>query len=297
MGRKKMAPKLKWFLNAVLTISVVGLILSGLALYFQVWIDGIRELHKTTSFIFIAASILHMILNWKALWLSLKNKWAIGTMLVILAFIVVPLVSKPTASKPQTKPVLNLTDIVLPAPHQVGGKPLMQALKERQSIRAYADKKLPEQTIADLMWAAFGINRPDSGKRTAPSAQNWQEIELYALTPDGAYVYDPQTNRLHAVLQGDQRKEGGMQGFVATASLVLVYVANRAKTKGVSDAHWALYSGVDTGYISQNVYLFCASEGLATVVLGSVDREALGKTLGLPPEKTVVLTQPVGYPR
>lgn len=190
----------------------------------------------------------------------------------------------------------DLQDIPLPAPSMAGGKPLMQALKERASSRAFSPKNLPLQVLSDLLWAAFGINRPDSGKRTAPSAMNWQEIEVYAVMEDGVYLYDAPANRLRAVLKGDFRKLAGTQGFVARVPLNLVYVADMNKISGASAENQALYSAADTGFISQNVYLFCASEGLATVVRGSLDREALSKALKLPPQKKIMLAQTVGYP-
>jgi len=289
--------RVKWFLNAILVVSAVALIFSGLALFFQVWVEGIRELHKTASFVFIAASLVHIILNWRALIVSLKNKWAIVTMVLVVGALLLPLAPTHTAGKPLGVNVAKPADVALPAPHLTGGKPLMQALKERATIRNYMDKKLSEQTLSDLLWAGFGVNRADSGKRTAPSARNWQEFELYALTADGVFVYDAQANCLRGVLQGDHRQAAGIQGFVATAPLVLVYVADRGKAGNVSNPDWTFYSGVDTGFISQNVYLFCASEGLGTVVLGSVDRKAVAALLGLVPEKTVILSQPVGYPQ
>jgi SagB-type dehydrogenase family enzyme len=191
---------------------------------------------------------------------------------------------------------LDLQDVSLPTPRMEGGKPLMQALKERQSSRAFSQKKLPVQVVADLLWAAFGINRPDSGKRTAPSAKNRQEVEIYAIMEDGAYLYDAKANSLRAVAKGDLRKLAGTQGFVATAPLNLVYVTDITKMKGASSEDQLLYSAADTGFISQNVYLFCASEGLATVVRASVDRKALAEALKLPEQKKITLAQTVGYP-
>jgi SagB-type dehydrogenase family enzyme len=191
---------------------------------------------------------------------------------------------------------LDLQDVSLPTPRMEGGKPLMQALKERQSSRAFSQKKLPVQVVADLLWAAFGINRPDSGKRTAPSAKNRQEVEIYAIMEDGAYLYDAKANSLRAVAKGDLRKLAGTQEFVATAPLNLVYVADITKMKGASAEDQLLYSAADTGFISQNVYLFCASEGLATVVRASVDRKALAEALKLPEQKKITLAQTVGYP-
>jgi SagB-type dehydrogenase family enzyme len=191
----------------------------------------------------------------------------------------------------------DLQDIPLPAPRMAGGKPLMQVLKERESSRAFSSKNLPLQVLSDLLWAAFGINRPGSGKRTAPSAMNRQEVEIYAVMEDGAYLYDARANSLRAVERGDLRNLAGTQGFVASAPLNLIYVADMERMSGASAENQALYSAADTGFICQNVYLFCASEGLATVVRGSVDREALGKALKLPPQKKIMLAQTVGYPK
>ena len=125
---------------------------------------------------------------------------------------------------------------------------------------------------------------------------NWQEIEVYAVMEDGAYLYDAKANKLLAVAKGDLRKLAGKQPFVAMAPLNLVYVADASKIKGGSAEDQDLYSGADTGFISENVYLFCASEGLATVVRGSVDRPALAKALKLPETMKIMLAQTIGYP-
>jgi len=186
--------------------------------------------------------------------------------------------------------------IALPAPRMEGGMPLMQALKERQSTRSFSDRKLPDQVLSDLLWAAAGINRPDTGKRTAPSAMNWQEIEVYAVLDGGAYLYDAKANLLKSVAGGDLRKLAGMQDFVSTAPLNLIYVADTTRMSRAGEEDRSLYAGADTGFISENVYLFCASEGLATVVRGSVDRRALAEALKLPANKRIMLAQTVGYP-
>ncbi len=192
-------------------------------------------------------------------------------------------------------PAAGLTDIALPKPRMEGGKPLMQVLKERQSDRVFSTNALPIQLISDLLWAGCGVNREDTGKRTAPSARNWQEIDVYAITEDGAYRYDAKANSLRAVVKGDLRKFTGMQEFVATAPLNLVYVADLSKMEGAAPEDQTLYASADAGFISQNVYLFCASEGLATVVRGSVDRVALAKALHLPSHQRIIFTQTVGY--
>lgn len=191
----------------------------------------------------------------------------------------------------------DLKDISLPAPKMEGGKPLMQCLKERQSIRAYSTKKLPLQLLSDLLWAADGINRPDSDKRTAPSTMNWQEIEIYVVLEDGAYLYDVKANSLKAITKQDLRKLTGTQEFVPKAPMNLIFVADMAKVKWASPEEQTIYSTADTAFISQNIYLFCASEGLATVVRGLIgDKKALAEALKLSEAKKIILAQTVGYP-
>ncbi len=190
----------------------------------------------------------------------------------------------------------NAADMTLPAPNMKGGKPLMEALKDRQTNRSFSEKKLPAQVLSDLLWSAAGINRPDSGKRTVPSARNLQIVEVYAVLPDGAYSYDAKANVLHGVAAGDLRKLTGRQDFVSSAPLCLVYVADQDKTKGASPDDQALYSGAETGFMVQNAYLYCASAGLNTVVRAMVDKQALAKALNLPEQKKITLVQTVGYP-
>ena len=173
----------------------------------------------------------------------------------------------------------------------------MEALKARQSTRQFSNKKIPLKVLSNLLWAADGINRSDSGKRTAPSAVNWQEIDIYAATADGLYLYDAKAHVLNLVLAEDIREATGLQPFVKDAPLNLVYVADYSKMGNSSEADKALYSAADTGFISQNVYLFCASEGLATVVRGMVDRAKLSKVMNLKDNQKIILTQTVGYPQ
>ena len=189
----------------------------------------------------------------------------------------------------------TLKPIQLPAPHTSGGRPLMQVLKERQTRREFRPEKLPMQVLANLLWAAFGINRPD-GRRTAPSAMNWQEIDIYVATSDGLFLYNAKANRLELVLGKDVRAATGTQAFVATAPVNLVYVADFNKT-GHSGTETEFFTAADVGFIGQNVYLFCASEGLATVIRGSLDRPALAKIMKLAPSQRVLLAQSVGYPK
>lgn len=197
---------------------------------------------------------------------------------------------------PVTSPAMERSEIVLPAPRTEGGMPLMHALRERQSSRSFSPSSLPDQVLADLLWAAFGINRPGSGKRTAPSARNWQEVDVYVVMEAHSAVYDPESHSLRVVANGDLRALTGRQGFAAIAPLNLVFVADISRMTGVSPDSVDLYIGADAGFISQNVYLFCASAGLATVVRANVDRDALGRALNLSGQQRIVLTQTVGYP-
>jgi SagB-type dehydrogenase family enzyme len=172
----------------------------------------------------------------------------------------------------------------------------MQALKLRKSAREFAPDPIPLRTLSDLLWAAAGINRDDGG-RTAPTAHGKQEVEVWVVLEQGLYVYEPKPHRLHLVAPGDHRAATGTQDFVAKAPVNLVYVADLAKMAPASKEEKATYAAADVGFISQNVYLFCASEGLATVVRASVDRKALTEPLRLGPERVVVLAQSIGLPK
>jgi SagB-type dehydrogenase family enzyme len=186
--------------------------------------------------------------------------------------------------------------IALPPPQVTGGMPLMQALAARGSRREFAPTPLPPQVLSDLLWSAFGINRREGHGRTAPSAIGAQEIDVYAALAGGLYIYDPDAHRLARVAQVDVRRVTGYQDFVDEAPLDLVYVADQAHLHNVPGEHRAAYSAACAGAIAQNVYLYCASAGLATVVRGWLDRKALATALGLSPAEYVVLAQTVGYP-
>lgn len=186
--------------------------------------------------------------------------------------------------------------IQLPPPQTEGGMPLMQALKERHSTREYSNTPLPMQLLSNLLWAANGVNRSDSGKRTAPSARDMREIQVYVALADGAYIFDPTAHSLRRISERDLRGLTGTQDFVSQAPLNLVYVSDTS-LMDTDDENKRFYSATDTGFIAQNVYLFCASTGLATVVRGSVDRRALAVALKLSPHQQVILAQTVGYPR
>jgi SagB-type dehydrogenase family enzyme len=187
--------------------------------------------------------------------------------------------------------------IQLPAPQMTGGKPLMEALKARCTQREFSSEALPPQELSNLLWAACGINRPDKGLRTAPTAMNKQEIDVYVALAEGLYLYDAKANALNLVVEQDLREATGKQPFVKDAPVNLVYVADYAKMGTGPKEQKDFYSATDTGYISENVYLFCASTGLATVVRGYVDRDALAKAMHLGADQKVILAQTVGYPK
>jgi len=210
------------------------------------------------------------------------KKILVGTMLLLFAFSI---------------SAEELKSIKLPSPQLEKGKMLMQALKERKSSRSFSSRRLPLHVLSNLLWAACGINRPASGKRTAPSAVNWQEIDVYLADQEGLFLYDAKDHALKPILQKDIRALTGKQAFVAEAPVNLIYVADFSKMGGDSAEEKGFYSAVDTGFISQNVYLYCASEGLSTVVRGSVDRDALSQIMKLSSKQKVMLLQTVGYPK
>lgn len=189
-------------------------------------------------------------------------------------------------------------DIALPKPATSGGLPLMDALAKRSSHRAFLPKELSNQELSDLLWAADGVNR-ENGKRTAPSAMNLQEIDVYVLLKSGVYLYDAQGNKLVQKSKEDARPFAGRQPFAKEAPVSLVYVADyaRMKERVPDESNRLRWANVDAGFVSQNVYLFCASKGYATVVLAFVDAAALAPKLGLKDgEQEVLYSQPLGHP-
>lgn len=186
--------------------------------------------------------------------------------------------------------------IRLPAPQNAGGMPLMQALAARQSQRAFQPVPLPEQTLSDLLWAAAGVNRAELGGRTAPSALNAQEVDVYVALATGLYRYAPKAHELHLAAATDVRRVTGYQDFVDTAPLDLVYVADHGRMKTVPAARRESYASIAAGAMAQNVYLYCAAAGLATVVRAWFDQNALGQSMGLDADQQILLTQTVGLP-
>lgn len=178
---------------------------------------------------------------------------------------------------------------------QIAGNPLMEVLAKRSSSREFSPEPLPENILSNMLWAASGINRPDSGKRTAPSAMNRQEIDIYVATSNGIYLYEAKSHSLKMIAAGDLRGLTGKQDYVREAAANLIYVADYSRMSFASDKE--LYAAADTGFISENVYLYCASAGLATVVRAYIDKPALATAMKLRADQKIILAQSVGYPK
>jgi SagB-type dehydrogenase family enzyme len=185
----------------------------------------------------------------------------------------------------------------LPDPQLTIGKPLMEVLKARKSSRDFKRENLPAQTMSNLLWAACGINRPEAGKRTAPSARNKQEIDVYVATANGVFLYDAKNHSLELILSEDIRAKCGTQEYVKDVPVNMVFVADYSRMTERTEAENQALSWADTGFISENAYLYCASEGLATVVRALIDRDELAKVMKLRPDQKITLSQSVGLPQ
>lgn len=185
---------------------------------------------------------------------------------------------------------------VLPAPVVAPHITLVEALRQRRSTRTFSTETVSTDVLSALLWSAFGINRPSTGHRTAPSARNWQEIDVFVVLAQGSYRFDAHNHRLNLVKAEDLRGATGTQAFVGEAPVNLVYVANFDRMTGATAEERHFLAGADAGCIAQNVYLYCAGAGLATVVRGLVDRRQLARDLGLRPTQRIVLAQSVGWP-
>jgi nitroreductase len=183
--------------------------------------------------------------------------------------------------------------------------PLMDCLRERRSTRKYSTKDMPLQELSNVLWAAFGLSREDAGtgikvlgSHTAPTAHNSQAVDVYVATAAGLYLYEPHAHELQGVLAEDIRActDHPAQRWVAEVPVILIYVADLGKMKSASDWDKEVFPYADSSFMSENVYLYCASAGLATVVRALMDREVLAKAMGLGSDQVVTLSQPVGYP-
>lgn len=181
------------------------------------------------------------------------------------------------------------------APAAASPATLSEAIKNRKSANKFQSQPLPKEKLLDLLWTAWGINRPNSGKRTAPSAGNTQEMDIYVLLADGAYMYDAKQNQLTSVSDQDLRAKAGAAKF-KDAPVHLVFVADYAKYKMGDQSQQELWSAAHTGFIGQNVYLYCAAEGLGARFYAGIDRAALKDSLKLRADQAVVFGQAVGYP-
>lgn len=185
-------------------------------------------------------------------------------------------------------------EISLPTPNLKRGSAFMKTLSERKSQREFSETKLDKQDLADLLWAAIGKSRED-GKLTAPTAKNKQEIRLFVFAKDMVTEYQPQTHTMKAVLLGDYRAlVAGGQAFAASAPVSLVIVADMEKF-GADNERARMMVCVDAGIVCQNINLFCASAGLATVPRATMDTAGIQKLLGLSEKQIPVMNNPVGY--
>ncbi len=185
-------------------------------------------------------------------------------------------------------------NIKLPAPDKTGGMPLMEALSKRSTTRSFSTKEISQQQLSNVIWAAFGINRPD-GKRTAPSTRNFQGTDIYVFLKSGAYKYEPKEHQLIQVSKKDIRAVGSSQAFVKDAPVQLILISDLTKCGNGSYEEKINVSNIDAGYISQNIYLYCASEGLATGARGSIDRKIITTELGLKETQSIMIAHCVGY--
>lgn len=189
----------------------------------------------------------------------------------------------------------ELQPLKLVPPQTEKGKSLMKALEERRTTREYSDRAMSLQDISNVLWAANGINRVKEMKHTAPTAVNWQEIDVYVVLSKGIYLYNPLDSTLYPVIGGDLREQAGTQEYVKTAPLNLIYVADYSKMKNAEEARKESYASADAAFIAENVYLFCAAFDMGCVVRASVDREKLSATMKLRPEQKIVLGQTLGF--
>ncbi len=185
--------------------------------------------------------------------------------------------------------------IQLNDPDMSRGSSLMQSLQQRKSVRSYSEKPLSTQDLSDLLWAAYGVNRPDEKKRTIPTASNVQDIDLYLFTAEGIYLYDASENMLNPVLEGDFRAEAGIQDFVGTAPVTIVIVSDLSRYRRGDEAARRRYAAMHTGSVSQNISLFCAANNMGTVAIGMLDYDAVKERLGLSETQIVKLSHPVGF--
>ncbi len=175
----------------------------------------------------------------------------------------------------------------LPKPNMIGGKTLMQSLQERRTAREFGRRAVNEQTLADMLWAAVGVNRQD-GKRTIPTARDSQDLFVYVIKFDGVWLYDAKAHKLIQISDKDLRASLATQEFAKDAALDLIYVSANANP---------MYGAMHAGSAYQNVGLYCADKGLNNVVRGYFDHDAIAKELKLDDKQQVIVSQAIGWPK
>lgn len=211
---------------------------------------------------------------------------------VLMAALILPAMAQ--INKDEAKVADMPTEIKLPKPHRDGGMSLYEALNNRKTNRKFDQKPLSDQQLSDLLWCAGGVNRGD-GKLTSPTARNAQEIEIYVFKEDGVFLYLPKENALRMILPEDHRKEiSDRSNMPADAPVTLLFYANYEKMEGFDETAREFYGATDAGFVSQNVYLYCAANKLSTVVMGAINRDLLNELI--PVDGKAILAQPVGYP-
>lgn len=189
----------------------------------------------------------------------------------------------------------TLSPIQLKAPEKKAGLSVMETLANRHSTREFSNKKLTLQELSNVLWAANGINRPEKGMRTAPSAMNAQEVDVYVCMEEGAFLYDAKSNQLQPVIQEDLRGlVGGKQAFVINAPVILLMVSDLSKLPGGNSEQTKLMAAIDAGIVSQNISIACSGLGLITVPRASMDKEALAQKLKLKSTQLLLMNNPVG---
>jgi len=190
----------------------------------------------------------------------------------------------------------NSKTILLNSPDTNRGLPLMKALLHRASEREFDSTSLTLQDLSDLLWAANGINRPESGKRTAPSATNAQDIDVYVFMKSGVYLYDAKKNLLEFVVDGDYRNfVAGRQESVANAPVICLLVSDISRFRSGTDSLKLVWAAEDAGIVSQNISIFCAAVGFSTVPRATMDREKIREILKLKTTQHPMLNNPVSY--
>ncbi|MBR6132477.1 MAG: nitroreductase family protein [Bacteroidales bacterium] len=211
---------------------------------------------------------------------------------VVMAALILPVMAQ--KNKDEAKVASKPTEIKLPAPERKGGMPLYEALNNRMTQRKFADTPLDEQQLSNLLWCAGGVNRED-GKLTSPTARNAQEIDIYVFIDKGVFLYVPKENVLKEILPEDHRMEISERSKMpAEAPVTLLFYANYDKMEGFDETAREFYGATDAGFVSQNVYLYCAANKLSTVVMGAINRDLLNELI--PGDGKAILAQPVGYP-